>query len=433
MAMGVSTHTSPFTSSSSFPFRFSSSAARRSFSRPAHPACRRLSGSPSLGNYFRASSDCGGWGAESEKLKLAKMAHQVRDKVASRSVFLHDEFERSKIVTTVERLREGLASGQSQLTGAAERLQHLVPVGDNLANGWDPTAQREKSVCVAAFKEGSGYARRTSQIGGGTWDGTVARDHPAQAQTVTLEDIEKIYSGRVGTASNVFNGTDSTVSKSSINSEACNEVPREQNSPRQKLRTSINGEEWDEMSREQTSPRKKLSHNGGISSINGEECNKELMVSRDHPAQAQTVTLEDIEKIYSGRVGAASDVFNGTDGTVSKSSINRGACNEVPREQNSPRRKLRTLINGEEWDEMSREQTSPRKKLSHKGSISSINGEERNKELMEETSPQQNLSRIFDKVLVVDNISKAREVVQLLTTKYKDLVHACDTEASSQY
>lgn len=322
MAMGVSTHTSPFTSS---PFRFSS-VARRSFSRPVHPACRRLSGSPRLGNYFRASSDCGGWGAESEKLKLAKMAHQVRDKVASRGVVLHDEFERSKIVTTVERLREGLASGQSQLTGAAERLHHLVPVSDNLANGWDPTAQREKSICVAAFKEGSGYARRSSQIGGGTWDGTVARDHPVQVQSVTLEDIEKTYSGRVGTASDVFNGTDSTVSKSSINREACNEVPREQNSHRQKLRTLINREEWDEMSKEQTSPRKKLSHNGSIPSINGDECNKELM---------------------------------------------------------------------------------------------------------EETSPRQNLSRIFDKVLVVDNISKAREVVQLLTTKYKDLVHACDTEVAN--
>ncbi|XWS11201.1 hypothetical protein CRYUN_Cryun38cG0063800 [Craigia yunnanensis] len=40
------------------------------------------------------------------------------------------------------------------------------------------------------------------------------------------------------------------------------------------------------------------------------------------------------------------------------------------------------------------------------------------------------LARIYDQVLVVDNISAAKEVVQMLTTQYRHLVHACDTEVS---
>lgn len=39
------------------------------------------------------------------------------------------------------------------------------------------------------------------------------------------------------------------------------------------------------------------------------------------------------------------------------------------------------------------------------------------------------LLRIYDEVLVVDDISTAKIVVQLLTTKYRHLIHACDTEA----
>lgn len=39
------------------------------------------------------------------------------------------------------------------------------------------------------------------------------------------------------------------------------------------------------------------------------------------------------------------------------------------------------------------------------------------------------LSKVYEKVLVVNDISTAREVVGLLTTQYKDHVHACDTEA----
>ncbi|KAE8725498.1 DNA polymerase I A [Hibiscus syriacus] len=41
------------------------------------------------------------------------------------------------------------------------------------------------------------------------------------------------------------------------------------------------------------------------------------------------------------------------------------------------------------------------------------------------------LARIYDQVLVVDNISAAKEVVLMLTTKYRHLVHACDTEVSN--
>lgn len=43
---------------------------------------------------------------------------------------------------------------------------------------------------------------------------------------------------------------------------------------------------------------------------------------------------------------------------------------------------------------------------------------------------QRNLLPIYDQVLVVDDISTAKNVVHLLTTKYKDLIHACDTEVS---
>lgn len=38
------------------------------------------------------------------------------------------------------------------------------------------------------------------------------------------------------------------------------------------------------------------------------------------------------------------------------------------------------------------------------------------------------LSQVYDKVLVVDSIAAAREVVRKLITKYKGFIHACDTE-----
>lgn len=37
---------------------------------------------------------------------------------------------------------------------------------------------------------------------------------------------------------------------------------------------------------------------------------------------------------------------------------------------------------------------------------------------------------IYDKILIVDNISMAKRVVEKLTTQYKHLIHACDTEVS---
>ncbi|KAL5972697.1 hypothetical protein ACLOJK_039502 [Asimina triloba] len=45
---------------------------------------------------------------------------------------------------------------------------------------------------------------------------------------------------------------------------------------------------------------------------------------------------------------------------------------------------------------------------------------------------KEQLTHIYDKVLVVDDISTAKIVVEELTTKYNSLVHACDTEACSQ-
>ncbi|KAF5178143.1 Dna polymerase i a protein [Thalictrum thalictroides] len=43
---------------------------------------------------------------------------------------------------------------------------------------------------------------------------------------------------------------------------------------------------------------------------------------------------------------------------------------------------------------------------------------------------RQRLSSVYDKVLVINNILSAKEVVGLLTTVYRDNVHACDTEVA---
>ncbi|XP_065025408.1 DNA polymerase I A, chloroplastic-like isoform X2 [Musa acuminata AAA Group] len=40
------------------------------------------------------------------------------------------------------------------------------------------------------------------------------------------------------------------------------------------------------------------------------------------------------------------------------------------------------------------------------------------------------LARVYDKVIVVDNVSTARRVAKLLMTKYKNFIHACDTEVA---
>ncbi|OMP04440.1 hypothetical protein COLO4_09635 [Corchorus olitorius] len=47
-----------------------------------------------------------------------------------------------------------------------------------------------------------------------------------------------------------------------------------------------------------------------------------------------------------------------------------------------------------------------------------------------EEDMRRRLVKIYDQVLVVDDVSVAREVVKMLTTRYSHLVHACDTEVS---
>ncbi|KAL7103475.1 hypothetical protein ACP275_08G181800 [Erythranthe tilingii] len=49
----------------------------------------------------------------------------------------------------------------------------------------------------------------------------------------------------------------------------------------------------------------------------------------------------------------------------------------------------------------------------------------------EVTELHERLSQIYDKVLVVDDVTEARRVVSLLTTKFKNLIHACDTEVAN--
>ncbi|PNT66683.1 DNA polymerase I A, chloroplastic isoform X2 [Brachypodium distachyon] len=49
----------------------------------------------------------------------------------------------------------------------------------------------------------------------------------------------------------------------------------------------------------------------------------------------------------------------------------------------------------------------------------------------EPKSARKALAGIYDKVLVVDSIESAKNVVQLLTTKYKNFVHACGTEVTN--
>ncbi|XP_077253959.1 DNA polymerase I A, chloroplastic/mitochondrial-like [Tasmannia lanceolata] len=73
--------------------------------------------------------------------------------------------------------------------------------------------------------------------------------------------------------------------------------------------------------------------------------------------------------------------------------------------------------------------------------IGSAVGDDLNKTSVEEINPQKEyairlaeqrmrLIRIYDRVLVVDNITVAKRVVEKLTKQYKDLVHACDTEVA---
>ncbi|XP_022932172.1 DNA polymerase I A, chloroplastic/mitochondrial-like [Cucurbita moschata] len=48
----------------------------------------------------------------------------------------------------------------------------------------------------------------------------------------------------------------------------------------------------------------------------------------------------------------------------------------------------------------------------------------------EVVSIKERLNSVYESVLVVDGVSAAKEVVSMLTTKYKNLVHACDTEVA---
>lgn len=81
------------------------------------------------------------------------------------------------------------------------------------------------------------------------------------------------------------------------------------------------------------------------------------------------------------------------------------------------------------------------KDLQHNGSLSGKPFEETEEtnHRIGETKPiprnaanqesRERLSQIYDKVLVVDNISVAKDIVGKLTNQYSHLVHACDTEA----
>ncbi|XP_043689413.1 DNA polymerase I A, chloroplastic/mitochondrial [Telopea speciosissima] len=63
--------------------------------------------------------------------------------------------------------------------------------------------------------------------------------------------------------------------------------------------------------------------------------------------------------------------------------------------------------------------------------VEAINlSEEDEKDGIHPLGDRKRLERIYDKVLVVDNISVARDIVGKLTTQYKNLVHACDTEVA---
>ncbi|CAA0813954.1 DNA polymerase I B- chloroplastic/mitochondrial [Striga hermonthica] len=68
-----------------------------------------------------------------------------------------------------------------------------------------------------------------------------------------------------------------------------------------------------------------------------------------------------------------------------------------------------------------------------KANLSDAVGENVNQErtASESEIARERLSQVYDKVLVVDGISAAREVVRMLTTQYNHLIHACDTEVAN--
>ncbi|CAN8288344.1 unnamed protein product [Cochlearia groenlandica] len=48
----------------------------------------------------------------------------------------------------------------------------------------------------------------------------------------------------------------------------------------------------------------------------------------------------------------------------------------------------------------------------------------------EHSKIRENLEKIYEKVLVVDNVSAAKDIVAMLMNQYRNLVHSCDTEVS---
>ncbi|XP_078180200.1 DNA polymerase I A, chloroplastic-like isoform X2 [Carex rostrata] len=65
--------------------------------------------------------------------------------------------------------------------------------------------------------------------------------------------------------------------------------------------------------------------------------------------------------------------------------------------------------------------------------LKKLQEKEASKKLQEQGRQEQlraNLHLVYDKIMVVNNIETARQVVQKLTTEYRDFVHACDTEVS---
>lgn len=68
------------------------------------------------------------------------------------------------------------------------------------------------------------------------------------------------------------------------------------------------------------------------------------------------------------------------------------------------------------------------------GDSGALSSESINNSLTEEYKKaklREKLGQVYDTVFVVDSIDKARLVVSMLTTKYKDLIHACDTEVAN--
>ncbi|KAJ3669547.1 hypothetical protein LUZ60_011497 [Juncus effusus] len=65
----------------------------------------------------------------------------------------------------------------------------------------------------------------------------------------------------------------------------------------------------------------------------------------------------------------------------------------------------------------------PRDALEKQFNLSNVNNKQ-------EEDVRERLGRVYNEVLVVDNVKEAKRVVGLLTTKYKEFIHGCDTEVA---